>query len=187
VPAHGHDSNLEDIMRRLSIVTLLCACGFMLQGSRASADEETRLHAELRGFNEVPATASLGRAHLTLTISADGSTITFALDYANLSGPPGAAHIHFGAKATNGGVSFFFCGGGPANVACPTTTSGSISGTVTAADVVGPAAQGIAAGDLADIVRALRHGVAYANMHTAKFPAGEIRSQVSGGRDDDDD
>jgi hypothetical protein len=173
-------------MRRLSVVMILCACSFLSSARLAVANEETRLHAELRGFNEVPATASLGRAHLTLTISEDGSTISFTLDYANLSGPPGAAHIHFGNQDTNGGVSFFFCGGGPANVACPTTTSGSVSGSVQAADVVGPAAQGIAPGDLADIVRALRHGVAYANMHTAKFPAGEIRGQVSGGRGDDD-
>ena len=42
-----------------------------------------------------------------------------------------APTVHFGAKGTNGGVSFFFCGGGPANVACPTGTSGTkVSGVV---------------------------------------------------------
>jgi hypothetical protein len=103
-----------------------------------------------------------------------------------LSAPPLASHVHFGAKGTNGGVSFFFCGGG-GKPACPAATSGTITGTVVAADVIGPAAQGIAAGDLADILRAIRHGVAYANMHTATFPAGEIRGQTHSERGDEDE
>jgi hypothetical protein len=173
-------------MRRLSIVLLVSACCLLRGGGTATADEGSRFHAALRGFNEVPATASLGRAHLMLRISEDESTISFTLDFADLSGAPLAAHTHFGAAGTNGGVSFFFCGG-DGKPACPNATSGSISGTVTAADVVGPAAQGIAAGDLADIIRAIRHGVTYANMHTAKFPAGEIRGQIGGHRDRDDE
>ena len=38
--------------------------------------------------------------------------IEFTLRYQNLSGPPAAAHIHFGQARTNGGVMVFFCGGG---------------------------------------------------------------------------
>jgi hypothetical protein len=156
------------------MAVLLCG---LLHVAAASA-EETRFHASLRGFNEVPATASLATAQLALRIESDG-TLSFTLSFTDLSGPPGAAHVHFGARGTNGGVSFFFCGGG-GKPACPNATSGTITGMVQAADVVGPAAQGIAAGDLADITRAIRHGVTYANIHTAKFPAGEIRGQVLG-------
>ncbi|HWL88535.1 MAG TPA: CHRD domain-containing protein [Polyangiaceae bacterium] len=147
---------------------------------------ETRFHATLRGLNEVPATASPATGRLTLTISPDESTISFTLDYSGLSGAPGASHVHFGNKGTNGGVSFFFCGGG-GKPACPTTTSGTVSGTVVAADVVGPAAQGIDPGDLADIIRAIRHGSAYANIHSAKYPAGEARGQVREGRFGEED
>jgi hypothetical protein len=185
-PSNVHAQTVEVTMRRLSVVIVLSLCG-LLRSSAATA-EETRFHASLRGFNEVPATASLGTAQLSLRIESD-TMISFTLSFADLSGPPAAAHVHFGAKATNGGVSFFFCGGG-GKPACPSSTSGTITGVVQAADVVGPAAQGIAAGDLADIIRAIRHRVAYANMHTAKFPAGEIRGQVLGHseeRGDDDD
>ena len=53
-----------------------------------------------------------------------------------------------------------------------------MSGTITAADVVGPTAPGFAVGDITPVIAALRAGVTYANMHTAKFPAGEVRGQV---------
>jgi hypothetical protein len=56
-----------------------------------------------------------------------------------------------------------------------------VSGTIAAADVVGPVAQGYAVGDIAPVIAALRAGVTYANMHTAKFPGGEIRGQIRHG------
>jgi hypothetical protein len=59
-----------------------------------------------------------------------------------------------------------------------------ISGEWTAADVSPVATQGIAAGEFAEVVRAMRSGLTYANVHTAQSPGGEIRGQVSG--DDDD-
>jgi hypothetical protein len=55
--------------------------------------------------------------------------------------------------------------------------------TITAADVVGPGGQGIAAGEFAEILNALRAGVAYANVHTAAFGGGEIRGQIRALRD----
>ena len=82
-------------------------------------------------------------------------------------------------------MSVFFCGGG-GKPACPTTNSGTVSGTIAAADVVGPTAQGFNAGDIAPVIAALRAGVTYANMHTAKFPGGEIRGQIFAGRRHDD-
>jgi hypothetical protein len=149
-----------------------------------SADEGHHLRAHLNGFNEVPGNFTAGHAVFDARISDDESTITFTLAYANLSGPPTVAHVHFGQPQTNGAPSFFFCGGG-GKPACPATASGTITGTVVAADVVGPAAQGIDPGDLAAIIAVIRHGDAYANMHSAKFPAGEIRGQIHVGDRDD--
>jgi CHRD domain len=106
--------------------------------------------------------------------------ITFVLNYADLSGPPAVAHIHVGQKNVNGGVSVFFCGGG-GQAACAASTSGTVSGTITAANVVGPVAQGYDPGNLPPVEKAIRAGVAYANMHTVKFPAGEIRGQIKRG------
>jgi len=52
------------------------------------------------------------------------------------------------------------------------TTSGSITGTTTAADIfalntAGPTDQGLDEQDFAGFLRTLRAGSAYANMHTA--------------------
>ena len=149
-------------------------------GIRAFADHRDRgvnLRAELRGLNEVPPTTSRATGSLRASLDEEAQTITFTLDYQNLTLPPSAAHIHFGPTGVNGGVMVFFCGGGD-QVACPTTTSGRVTGTIAVAGVVGPAAQGITAGDFADVARAIRTGNSYANMHNANFPAGEIRGRV---------
>ena len=75
----------------------------------------------------------------------------------------------------------FLCsnlGNGPAGTQpCPAGPA-TVTGTLTAADVVGPAAQGIAAGEFEELLRAIRARVTYVNVHSSKFPAGEIRSQL---------
>lgn len=45
--------------------------------------------------------------------------------------------------------------------------------------MIGPAGQGIEAGALSELVAALRDGKTYVNVHTTKWPAGEIRSQIT--------
>jgi CHRD domain len=139
-------------------------------------NDAVALRAYLTGFQEVPSLNSPGRAILRATMTP--SQITYTLTYANLSAPPTMAHIHVGQPGVDGGVSVFFCGGG-GKPACPTTTSGTVTGTIGAADVIGPTAQGFQAGDLASLERAIRAGVTYTNMHTPTFPNGEIRGQIS--------
>ena len=43
--------------------------------------------------------------------------------------------------------------------------------------------QGIAAGEYAELVDAIRAGTAYANVHTTAFPVGEIRAQIENGHE----
>ena len=50
------------------------------------------------------------------------------------------------------------------------------------ADVVGPTAQGIDPGQWGELVAAIRAGHTYVNIHTTRWPGGEIRGQVN---DDD--
>jgi hypothetical protein len=168
-----------------AFVFALAGASLALAGAGKGKDDDNGFSAHLIGFNEVPANNTAGHGDLTVTMTS--TQITFRLVYADLSGPPAAAHIHVGQKNVNGGVSVFFCGGG-GQPPCPATTSGTVTGTITAANVVGPTAQGFNVGDLAAVERAIKAGVTYANMHTAKFPAGEIRGQVrrGGGNDDGD-
>ena len=100
--------------------------------------------------------------------------------------------MHFGKPAVNGGISFFLCSNLPnppaGTPACPGTTEGTVEGDIEAADVIGPGAtvgppptagQGIEPGNLAEILAAMRAGHAYANVHTTKWPGGEIRAQLN--------
>jgi hypothetical protein len=167
-----------------ALVVALTGASIALAGGGKGKDDDNAFSAHLVGFSEVPANNTAGHGDLTFTMTS--TQITFRLVYADLSGPPAAAHIHVGQKNVNGGVSIFFCGGG-GQAPCPAATSGTVTGTATAANVVGPTAQGFAAGDLAAVERAIKAGVTYANMHTAKFPAGEIRGQIRGGGNDDGD
>jgi hypothetical protein len=133
--------------------------------------------ANLIGDNEVPPNNTAGTATFHMEI---GSAITFSLTFSGLSTNLFVAHLHFAPTKVAGGVMIFLCGGGN-QPACPAATSGAITGTITAANVTGPTAQGIDAGDLASALEAVREGAAYANMHTTKFPGGEIRGQVHRG------
>jgi hypothetical protein len=63
--------------------------------------------------------------------------------------------------------------------------SGFVSRTVSAADVIGPAGQGIDAGEFEEVLIALRSGVTYANVHSARNPGGEIRGQIRARLGDD--
>jgi hypothetical protein len=145
--------------------------------------------ARLEGFQETPAISTTGHGSFSAKLSPDQQSIDFELSYADLAGTANggsvlAAHIHLGQRGVAGGVSVPLCGG--AKPACP-TPSGSVTGTLTASDVTGPAAQGISAGQLDKLVAAIRAGVTYANVHTTQFPGGEIRGQLKLGRGDADE
>ena len=135
--------------------------------------------ARLVGYDETPSISTRGRGTLEATIAS--ASIRFRLRYEGLEGGNAtAAHIHFGQRHTAGGVSAFLCGGG-GKPACPAGNA-TVEGTILPADVLGPAGQGIAAGQLDELLAAVRAGAAYVNVHTSTYPAGEIRGQLAKGK-----
>jgi hypothetical protein len=168
------DRSVKMKVRRLLAGVALATA--LLNGSVAQAATEV-FSAKLLGDNEVPPNNTAGTATFQMQIDTSTTTITFTLTFSGLSGAPSVAHLHFAPTNVAGGVMIFLCGGG-GQPSCPAATSGTISGTITTANVVGPTAQGIAAGDLTSALEAVGEGLSYANMHTANFPAGEIRGQV---------
>lgn len=135
----------------------------------------------LTGFQEVPSESTPGNGDIRLRIA--GNEIRYRLHYEDFEAAElatTAAHIHFGQVGVSGGVSAFLCGGG-GKPAC-TFPEGTFEGVIVAADVVGPAGQGIAPGEIAELIRAIRKGYTYANVHTTLNPNGLIRGQIDHGK-----
>ena len=141
------------------------------------------IQESLTGYQEDPSALSTsGSGDFQAQLQAKDQKITYQLSYSGLEGDVLQAHIHLGGRAQSGGVSVFLCandppGGPPGTQPCPPAPA-TISGTLTPADVIGPAAQGIAPGEFAELADAIRNGVTYVNVHSTKYPGGEIRAQL---------
>lgn len=144
----------------------------------------------LLGYNEVPSVSTTGGGNFTATISNDESRIDWELSYSDLEGAIQQAHIHIGNVGVNGGISVFLCtnlGNGPAGIQpCPAPPA-TISGTILAADVspnipatLAARNQGLNTGEIDELIKAIRAGATYVNVHSTTWPGGEIRSQIDG-------
>ena len=162
--------------RTLAFVAFGASAILAIGAAFAMADSSKSVQADLSGLKEVPANSTTGNGSFEAEIG--HQSIQYRLEYGELEGGTVLfAHIHLGRKATNGGVAAFLCGGGDKPV-CPQV--GSVEGTITAEDVIGPASQGIDPGEFAELVRAIRRNATYVNVHTEVFPGGEIRGNVIG-------
>jgi hypothetical protein len=136
--------------------------------------------AIVNSFQEVPAVSSAGNGRFRGDLTNDA--MEYRLGWSNLGSGVTQAHIHLGRRLTNGGVMVFLCSnleGAPDGVQpCP-VGDGTIAGTITADDVIGPAEQGVEAGEFNELREAIRRNAAYVNVHTVDFPAGEIRGQIT--------
>ena len=146
--------------RRIKLASALAAVCVLGVGAVALADNGRRNFKEaLTGFEEVPALSTSGAGEFRASINRDGE-IDWTLSFSGLESAATQAHIHFESKSNNGPIIVFLCsnlGNGPAGTqACP-AEGGTVSGTIRAADVgAGGAAQGLAAGELAEFVNAVR-------------------------------
>lgn len=138
----------------------------------------------LRGFEEVPSISSPAQGRFRAFINERAGSIAYELSYEGLQSEVRQAHIHFGQRGVNGGVSVFLCqtaaNPDPTGLAPTCPQSGKVSGVLSAANVIGPAGQGLAAGEFAELIAAIRAGAAYVNVHSFAFPAGEVRGQARG-------
>lgn len=168
-------------------LALAVVIGLLGVGSYAVAGGGTKNFkgSPLNGYEENPDVSTVATGSFEARLSKDGASLHYKLSYSGLEADATAAHVHFGKPAVNGGVSYFLCNG-PSTPPCP-TRSGTVEGDIVAANVIGPAGQGIAPGEFAEILAAMRAGHAYANVHSTKFPLGEIRAQINDRHGDHDD
>lgn len=178
-------------MKKLQAAVCIMAGFFLYAFSAPVAAHDRRrgegeFKAELSGYNEV-VPPNTGAVHSEGTGSFKAHLRNDSLHYElSYSFPADAtvqqAHIHFGLPSTVGGIMVFLCtnlGNDSTGVApaCP-TPAGSVTGTLTAAQVRAIATQGFPAGDFAAFIAALQNEAAYINVHTVVFPSGEIRGAV---------
>jgi hypothetical protein len=183
------------------------AAAFSVAGTGiAFTDEGGRRFSEfLNGFKEATAVVSTtGTGTFRATISRDGTEINYVLTFKDLEGDVRQAHIHIGHPQNQGGIVLWLCDSAtnPApSDATPECTendpgdlrNGRVTGTLTEADVQNLAANGIAGptattpGEFAEVIGLIRAGKTYVNVHSAKFGAGEIRSQLENRDNDHDD
>jgi CHRD domain len=168
-------------MRKLFAALVLVLAAFAVV-SLAAAGENRNFKAHLTGDDEVPPNASAGRGQAIFQLSEDGTALEYRLVVANIENVV-ASHIHLGAEGVNGPVVAFLFG--PAAPGGGRTDGVLATGTITAADLVGP----LAGQPFSALVDAMRAGNTYVNVHTndgegasgtgpGDLPAGEIRGQI---------
>jgi hypothetical protein len=186
-----------------SIIGVVCVVTMILiAAAKVSADD--KLHKDhnfftrLSSFNEVHfvagppaalrgAISSAASGSFEATLNKSGNRVDYVLHYEGLESDVTQSHIHFGQRHTVGGIVVWLCQTpgtpAPASVAastpfCPGLREGTVTGSFNAAQVLAQTAQGIDAGQFDELIRAIRAGAAYANVHTTTFTPGEIRGQI---------
>ena len=115
--------------------------------------EVIKLHADLKGSNEVPPNTSTASGKAEATFDTETKVLTYTVTYTGLSGPAMGAHFHGpGEAGKNAGIVLPF-----------KTVQSPIQGSATLTD-----------GQAADLLA----GKWYANIHTAANPGGELRGQM---------
>ena len=178
------------LLAAVAVVALATMLNFTVR-AQDDDDDVIAFRARLADFGEVPPQLTGGTGTFHGKLSPDRTRIDFTLTYTGMTAGPLFAHIHFAPRGVNGGIVVFFCSG-PVTTAtvnggtpvkpCPDSGAPAHSGTVTgfwtAADVQAVAGQNVSAGNFAGLLRFLRAGLGYCNVHTPAHPGGEIRGQV---------
>lgn len=173
----------------VALVATLAVVGAAIAGGGGH-----KLSERLTGYEEVPTLSTPAKGEFKAKISRFSDEIRWRLSYRGFESDVTQAHIHFGARAINGGISVWLCGNPSATVTPPAGTAtcplreGTVTGTTERDDVVGPAGQGISPMEFEEFVDAIRAEATYANVHTVNRGGGEIRAQLEGddGRKDHD-
>jgi hypothetical protein len=150
--------------------TWLIAGAVVAAGATTAVAQSGNFRTHLTGDEEVPAVVTGAQGQATFKVSADGQSITYKLNVANIEDVV-QAHIHLEAPGVNGPIVVFLFGPEPDGV----DVNGRLaSGSFDAGDLIGP----LAGQSLEALITAIETGGAYVNVHTVAHPGGEIRGQL---------
>ncbi len=147
---------------------------FMLLFAFVASAQGTKFEAQLSGKNQSPAVDTPAHGVATFQISADGKSLSYRVSVTDIENVS-MAHIHMGPAGEEGPVvAWLYPSKPPAVVKKGKFTGVLARGTLTAANLAGP----LEGKTIADLVEQIKAGKAYVNVHTEKYPAGEIRGQI---------
>ncbi len=127
-------------------------------------------HANLTGDQETPMVKTGAMGEAVFHLMKDGNELGYKLTVSNMENVT-AAHIHMGKKGVEGPpLAGLFAG--PKKEG--SFTGVLAEGTLTAKDLTGP----LSGKSVSDLIKMIRDGAAYVNVHTDKHPNGEIRGQI---------
>lgn len=153
---------------------ILTACG----SSKSTQPNNTiTFVATLSGANERPTpTNSTATGTWKGVVNTQTNVMSYTLTYSGLSSNSTGAHIHAQADATTSAsvVLNFATFAGATTPFTSGSTSGTSAGTV---NLSGGTVTGLSiTGD--SLLKAMNAGMAYVNVHSTNFGAGEIRGQI---------
>lgn len=157
-------------MRRLMVGLFIGMLIVAVASLGAYAAMHDSFKAKLTGKEDVPALKTPARGEAIFKLGKDGMEVGYEVDLKGIENVS-AAHIHYGKKGENGApIANLFTG--PKKVG---KFSGElVKGVITDKDLYG-VLQGKTIGDL---VKMIKEGELYVNVHTDKHPDGEIRGQI---------
>ncbi len=172
-----------DRMFRPASAWLATFAGALLLGHAGGAFADNRLQTKLSGYSEVPAVSSAASGRFKAKLDRQAGALTYELSYEGLEGPVRMAHIHIAQAGVNGGVMVWLCQTtglflDPTGLAPTCPASGTVRGVIQAANILPVPGQGVDAMGFDDLLAAMRANAAYVNVHSDRFPGGEIRGQL---------
>jgi len=151
-----------------ALLSVLLFIGLLVLSAFAAG--ENKFKAELSGSEVVPPVKTMAKGETIFELNKSGDELKYKLtvtDIANVT----AVHIHDGKVGKNGPpiVSLY---AGPKKEG---KFSGTLSeGTITAKDLIGQLKGKL----FSHFIQMIEDGHAYVNVHTDKYPDGEIRGQI---------
>jgi hypothetical protein len=128
-------------------------CGLVVTTAATADAEVVKLHADLKGSNEVPPNSSSGSGKAEATYDTETKTLSYTVTFAGLTGPAIGAHFHGPSEAgKNAGIALPF-----------KAIQSPIQGTAALTE-----------SQATDLLA----GKWYANIHTTMNPGGELRGQM---------
>lgn len=153
-------------LQRLSLAVLAT----LLTASIGFSADKGSFGARLSGSESVPQVKTMARGGASFALAKDGKELTYKLTVSNIENVT-AAHIHLGKNGKSGPplVGLF---GGPRKEG---KFSGVLAeGTIGEKDLMG----NLSGKPLDELVKLIRSGETYVNVHTVGHPEGELRGQI---------